>query len=371
MPKANAPADLWIALLGRRDVPADGIADYCAHLQQALAPHGIALQLVHVEWPNGGWLPALRNLSRDSKNWRGKWVILQYTAMGWARRGFPIGALLSFAILRLRGARCAVLFHEPWGTTGPRRIDRIRCAFQNWTLRTLHRISRKTIFTVPLNSVRWLPRGPAHSAFIPLGPNIPENLTKRSATHNQNGLRKTVVVFCVSEPPYRQREINEISNATRFAAAEGIPLRVVFVGRGTSEAKAEIDRAFHGTQIEVCNRGLCDAAEVTRIFSESDAMLAVRGRLYLRRGSVLSGLACGLPIVGYAGAAQGTIIEEAGIALVPFGDAEALGAALRNLLTDAQLWREMHEKNLRIQQRVFSWNVIAASYIEFLAGTRA
>jgi hypothetical protein len=31
----------------------------------------------------------------------------------------------------------------------------------------------------------------------------------------------------------------------------------------------------------------------------------------------------------------------------------------------------MHEKNLRIQQRVFSWNVIAASYIEFLAGTRA
>ena len=279
--------------------------------------------------------------------------------------------MLSVAILRLRGARCAVLFHEPWGTTGPRRIDRIRCTFQNWTLRTLHRFARKSIFTAPLNSVPWLSRVPEHSAFIPLGPNIPENLTNRSATRNQNGLRKTVVVFCVSEPPYRQREIGEISHAVRFAAAEGIPLRVVFIGRGTSEAKAEIDRAFHGTQIEVCNRGLCNAAEVTRIFGESDAMLAVRGRLYLRRGSALAGLACGLPIVGYAGAAQGTVIEEAGIALVPFGDAEALGAALCNVLTNPELWREMHEKNLRIQQRVFSWNVIAASYIEFLAGTRA
>ena len=98
-------------------------------------------------------------------------------------------------------------------------------------------------------------------------------------------------------------------------------------------------RAFQGTQIEVCNRGLCDPAEVTRIFSESDAMLAVRGRLYLRRGSALAGLACGLPIIGYAGAAQGTVIEEAGIALVPYGDAEALGAALRSVLTNPDLWQ--------------------------------
>ena len=108
---------------------------------------------------------------------------------------------------------------------------------------------------------------------------------------------------------------------------------------------------------------------MTRIFSESDAMLAVRGRLYLRRGSALAGLACGLPIIGYAGSAQGTVIEEAGIALVPYGDAEALGAALRSVLTNPDLWREMHQKNLRIQQRVFSWKVIAASYAEFFAGS--
>lgn len=368
MPKANVPADVWIALLGRRDTPADGIADYCANLGRALENHGIELQLARVEWANNGWLSALRNLFRESRKWRGKWVILQYTALAWSRRGFPVGALVSFVILHLRGARCATLFHEPWGTTGPRLIDRVRCAFQNWTVRMLHRFSRKSIVTVPLNTVPWLSHHPEHAAFIPLGPNIPEDLTDRSATRDRNGAARTIAVFCVSDPPHREREVIEISRAARIAAAEAPRLRVVFVGRGTAEASGEITRAFEGTQIEVCNRGLCDPAEVTRIFSESDAMLAVRGRLYLRRGSALAGLACGLPIIGYAGSAQGTVIEEAGIALVPYGDAEALGAALRNVLTNPDLWQEMHHKNLRIQQRVFSWKVIAASYVEFFAG---
>ncbi len=368
MPKANVPADVWIALLGRRDTPADGIADYCANLGRALENHGIELQLARVEWSDNGWLSALRNLFRESRNWRGKWVILQYTALAWSRRGFPVGALVSFVILHLRGARCATLFHEPWGTTGPRLIDRVRCAFQNWTVRMLHRFSRKSIVTVPLNTVPFLSHHPEHAAFIPLGPNIPEDLTDRSATRDRNGAARTIAVFCVSDPPHREREVIEISRAARIAAAEAPRLRVVFVGRGTAEASGEITRAFQGTQIEVCNRGLCDPAEVTRIFSESDAMLAVRGRLYLRRGSALAGLACGLPIIGYAGSAQGTVIEEAGIALVPYGDAEALGAALRNVLTNPDLWQEMHQKNLRIQQRVFSWKVIAASYVEFFAG---
>jgi glycosyltransferase involved in cell wall biosynthesis len=368
MPQANVPSDVWIAVLGRRDTPADGIADYCAHLAHALGKRGIELRPSRVDWVGCAWLGALRNLLRESKDWRGKWILLQYTALGWSRRGFPVGALLPLVILRLKGARCATIFHEPWGTSGPRLIDQFRCAFQNLTVRTLHRFSQKSIFTVPLNTVPWLRGVTEHTAFIPLGSNIPENLTKRSATGGRNGALKTVAVFCLSDPPNRQREVNDISGALRVAANKGIHLRVVFVGRGTSEAECEIELAFRGTQIEVCNRGLCNAEEVSRIFSESHAMLAVRGRLYLRRASALAGLACGLPIVGYEGGAQGTIIEEAGIALVPFGDQKALGVTLRNILTDPNLWREMHEKNLRIQRNVFSWNVIAVSYAEFFAG---
>jgi hypothetical protein len=360
-----------IALLGRRDTPTDGVSDYCESLSRALSKHGLEMQAARVSWDKLGWFRALWDLFRESRTWRGQWIVLQYTAMAWSRRGFPVGALVSVVILKIRGARCAIMFHEPYAISTSAMIGGIRVAFQNWTLRMLHRFSQKSIFTVPLHTVFWLPNADPRSAFIPLGPNIPENLTRRSPTNNHNGGRKTVAVFCVSEPPYCQREVADISHAARSAAAAGIKLRVVFVGRGTSEAKDEIDRAFHGTQIEVCNRGLCAPEEVTRIFAESDTMLAVRGRLYLRRGSALAGLACGLPIIGYAGWADGTIIEEAGVTLVPFGDQPALSLALRNVLTNPDLWQEMHERSLRAQEKYFSWDVIARSYVDFFSGRPA
>jgi glycosyltransferase involved in cell wall biosynthesis len=260
------------------------------------------------------------------------------------------------------------VFHEPGGTAGPRLIDRARCAFQNWTVRNLYRFAEKSVFTVPLASVRWLPRNDAKSAFIPLGSNIPENLTNRRELQNQNGAIKNVVVFCLSDPPHGEREVTDVAAATRVAASAGTKIRIVFVGRGTSEARTAIERAFADSPVEVSIRGLCEATEVARIFSESSAMLAVRGSLYPRRGSALAGIACGLPIVGYDGEAAGTLIEVAGVALVPFGDNQALGLALQGILTNDAVWREMHEKNRRIQQKYLSWNVIAASYGEFLAG---
>ena len=104
----------------------------------------------------------------------------------------------------------------------------------------LHRFSRKSVVTVPLNTVPWLSHNPEHAAFIPLGPNIPEDLTDRSTTRDRNGAPRTIAVFCVSDPPHRQREVSEISCAARIAAAESLGLRVVFVGRGTAEASGEI-----------------------------------------------------------------------------------------------------------------------------------
>ena len=369
--KESGPTETWIALLGRKDFPADGITDYCGYLGQNLATRGIELRIARVDWVEKGWLRAVVDLWRESRGWRGLWVLPQYTALGWSGRGFPLGIMISAAILRIRCARCAMVFHEPWGTEGPRLIDRIRCAFQNWTVRTLYRLSEKSIFTIPLSTIPWLPKGYAKCASIPLGPNIPENLTNRSSLQNENGNAKTVVVFCVSESPHGEREIGEIAAAMRFVESAGVKIRVIFVGRGTTEAKSAIDLAFANSSIEVYNRGLCEAEEVTRIFSESDAMVAVRGKLYLRRGSALAGLACGLPIVGYSGAATGTIIEEAGVTLVPFGDKQALGSALREVLTTPAIWKEMHEKNLRIQEKYLSWKVIAGSYADFLAGRSA
>jgi glycosyltransferase involved in cell wall biosynthesis len=109
-----------------------------------------------------------------------------------------------------------------------------------------------------------------------------------------------------------------------------------------------------------------DAAQVSDVLAQSDAMLCVRGRVYHRRGSAIAGIACGLPIVGYAGETNGTPLDNAGLVLVPYRDARAAGAALSRVLQDADFHRELQEKSMRAQRQYFSWTLIATAFVDFL-----
>jgi glycosyltransferase involved in cell wall biosynthesis len=370
-PKASAPTENWIALLGRRDTPVDGVEDYCTFLGKALARRGVSLKAARVDWANSGWVQALFRLRSDCTEWRGKWVLLQYTALGWSRRGFPIGALLAMMILKRGGARCAVVFHESSGLGGPRLIDRIRGATQDWIASGLCHRADRSIFTAPLHTITRLPRDKSKATFIPIGANIPERAERPLAATDRNGSAKTVVVFCLSDPPNRQNELDDISGAVRAAGKSGTNLRVVFVGRGTAEAKQEIETAFKRIPVELSNLGIRTSEEIGRILVESDVMLCVRGRLYPRRGSALAGIASGLPVIGYAGEAEGTPLAEAGVELVPYRDAEAMGRALARVLGDPDQRQSLLEKSRRAYSKYFSWGSIAAAFADFLEPGRA
>jgi glycosyltransferase involved in cell wall biosynthesis len=354
-----------VALLGRPDTPTDGVADYCTFLAKALEARGFQMSLAPVRWMEDGWFNGLRRLWHESAEWRGQWVLLQYTALGWSRRGFPLGAVATLVILRRRGARCAVVFHEPYRQIehSSRWIDRIRGACQDWTVRALYRCTEKAVFADPLETIAWLPKNRTKAAYIPIGANIPEALPR--SNNDRNG-QKTVAIFCLSDAPNRQREINDISQAMNLAAANGIRLRVVFLGRGTAEASEDIGHAFQKSSVEVLNLGLRSAEQISRVLSESDAMLCVRGKLFPRRGSALAGIACGIPIIAYAGLAEGTPLAEAGIELVPYGDSIALGNALARTLMARNRWQELHERNLEVHEKYFSWNSIATRLIDAL-----
>ncbi len=355
-----------IFLAGKRDVPADGVQDYCEYLGQALERRGIQSEIAHADWDSQGWVRALRKLRDESKDWRGRWVILQYTALAWSRRGFPFGALAALAIAKRCGARSAVVFHEPFGFRGARAIGRIREVCQNWVIRKLHARSDLSVFPDPLETVRWLPKDDAKAIYIPIGANIPDEAPGLNPVVPDKERANCVAIYCLSEAPHLHRELVDIADAVRVSASGGLKMHVVFLGRGTAEAEAAIRQAFDGIPAEVTILGIQNPQDIRRTLTKSDVMLCVRGPLYPRRGSALTGVACGLPIVAYGGAAEGTPMAEAGVELVPYGDRHALGAAVRRIFLDKDLWRSLHERSLQAHDRYFSWGFIAQKFDEAL-----
>jgi glycosyltransferase involved in cell wall biosynthesis len=363
-----------IALLGKHDTPTDGIDDYCKFLGHALAPHGVTLDRVHVPWNEEGWIGALRRLSRDSADWRGQWVLVQYTALSWSRRGFPWGVLAAVAILRRNGARCAVVFHEHTGFGGASWRERVRHACQMWVLRRLFRKSERNVFTVPLGSVGWLTpaRAGADTAgdrnkavFIPIGANLPvgSNRADDGARNRRPGREKTAVVFGVRYAPSAAAEVADIAAIVREASKTTPNLRLIVLGRGSSEVREDLQSALEGSAVKLDVRGVMPAEEIAHEIQRADALLFVRSPVTLQRGGAMAGIACGVPIVGYGGAEPGVPLAEAGIEWAPWRDREALAQGLIRVLTDAERSAELRERNARVQERYFSWNRIAELFL--------
>lgn len=376
MRRAAAPTEFpvtnsepqWVAVLGRRDEPADGVEDYCSYLTRALARKAVHLGQIRVRWDHDGWVAALRSLWRESATATNSWALLQYTTLAWSRRGVPFGAWIVLRSLRWRGLRCAVVFHEATRQTGDRWIDRIRGSCQDWVIRRLYSAANVAVFLDPLDKIRWLPRNAPKAVFIPIGANIPENEIDEAGRDESRVGTKTVAVFCLSDPPNRHRELADIAYAMKAVARQNVKARVVFLGRGTGEAREEIERMFDSTTGEAVTLGLQPAEEIRRILSEADVMLCVRGPLYMRRGSAIAGIACGLPIVGYAGAAEGTPLQEAGVELVPYLDRDALGNALQRVLVDTERHQALCAQSLRAYNKHFGWNAISYSFVDALSG---
>jgi glycosyltransferase involved in cell wall biosynthesis len=355
----------WIALLGRQDMPTDGIEDYCLFLGRALALQGIELERIRVPWGEIGWIGALRQLSGQGAAWRGKWVLLQYTTFTWSRRGFPLGVVVAMAILRRCGARVAIVFHESCRQGGPRWIDRLRGACQDWVIQKLHRGTAKSIFTVPLETVAWLPKGEKKAAYISIGANIPERASRRAAPAVTNK-KKTVIIFGVTGAPEMTGEVEHIATVMRDASEKLGRMRLVAVGRGSVEAKELFRKAFEASDVEVIVRGVLPAAEITREFESADVMLFLRGPITPTRGSAIAGIACGVPIVGYRNGEIGRPLMQAGIEWSCKEDRDSLARGLVRVLSDPHHWMELHERNLEAQKNCFSWPTIAEQFCRVL-----
>jgi glycosyltransferase involved in cell wall biosynthesis len=357
-----------IALLGRRDEPTDAVEEYCRYLGAALVPHGFALELARVAWHERGWRAALGELRSQSADWRGVRVFVQYTALAWSCRGFPLRFPGVLRILRAAGARVTVVFHDVQPHGGRRVVDRLRHKIQLRVMRDALRIAAGSVLTVPAEKLSWLPSGCRNTVFIPVGANLPVTEAAADSSLNFKGEVPTVAVFGITGGEAGQLESEIIAVAIRFAAKQIPKLRLVAFGRHADDAEAFLRMSLRGVVVDVEISGVLPAEEAARKLSASDVLLFVRGPISSRRGSAIAGIACGLPVIAYAGPETAAPITEAGVVLVSVAKKEELGEALARVLSDSEYRASLAAQSRRAHERYFSWKAIAARYVEAILG---
>ena len=357
-----------IMLLGRRDEPTDAVRDYAEHLSEALNRQGIVCEMSELRWDEQGWLGALFSLWKQSPVWRGRWVVLHYTALMWSRRGFPVVVPLVLKLLKFRGCRTAIVFHDVYAVPDSRWIDRFRVYLQERIMRYLSLHSCRAVITVPADVAPWLPIQRRSIHFIPVGANIPsyDDLAHEGVAPVRHP-HPTIAVFGVATwPAAQRREVDAIVQAACKTAAQTGDLRLLVLGRGAKEAEPLLRAGLSGNRVRLQVDGLRSGREISIRLLCCDVLLFVRGALSTRRGSGLAALACGLPIVAYQGRETGFPLTEAGIIFVSQDDVYSLGKELVRVLLDRELRSRLSELNLQVFREWFSWDRIAEGWVEAL-----
>jgi glycosyltransferase involved in cell wall biosynthesis len=355
-----------IALLGRADKPTDGVEEYCKHLGEALRERGIGLAIERVAWEERGWRRALRSLRRHARAWRDSWVLVQYTALAWSARGFPLRFSRVLHVLKRAGARVAVVYHDAEPFTGARLMDRLRRRAQLHAMRRAMETCKVAVFTVPMEKLTWMESRYNHAVFIPVGANLPVTggaASRKSITRDR---KLSIAVFSVTGGKFMQREVGEIADAVRFASSRVRDLRLTVFGRNSEDAEGELRKRLDGVPVAIQVLGLLSNEDVVRTMSNCDVLLFVRGPISTRRGSAIAGIACGLPVIATEGPETSSLIKDAGVAFYSPQKKDDLGEVLAHVLEDEHYRASLAQRSWIAQQRYFSWNVIAARYSEFL-----
>ena len=351
------------ALLGRKDVPTDAVEEYCRYLGDALQPHEFQLQIRRVPWELHGWRQSVRALHLQSQAWRDTWVLVQYTALAWSARGFPLKFPSVVRLLKSAGARVAVVFHDVEPFRSPRLIDRLRYRVQLRTMRRALDLADLAIFTVPPENLSWLKTVPAKAAFIPVGANLtfPEALASRNS-----GDTPTVGVFSITGGEAGARETQIILDTVRHAAHKLGKFRLSIFGRHAELRENELREGLRDLPVELSVEGVVESAKVVQKLSLCDVLLFVRGPLSSRRSSGIAGIACGLPVIAYRGSETAAPITDAGVVLVSPDHPDDLKDALIRVLSNAAYRMELAALSRAAYRNHFAWAAIAARFSTLL-----
>jgi glycosyltransferase involved in cell wall biosynthesis len=352
-----------IALLGRKDVPTDAVEQYCRYLGDALQAYGFQLQIRRVPWELRGWRQSLRALQLQSEAWRDTWVLVQYTALAWSARGFPLKFPGVLRMLKSAGARVAVVFHDVEPFTSSRLIDRLRHRVQARTMRRALALADLAIFTVPPEKLSWLTAVPSKASFVPVGANLPFAEMPISRTKSDI---PTVGVFSITGGEQGARETQQILATVQHAAQKLGRIRLSVFGRHAELRERALRNGLANVPVDLSVEGIVQAEQIINRLAACDVLLFVRNGISTRRSSAIAGIAAGLPVIAHPISETAPPITDAGVVLVSPNDQNELNEALARVLSDASFRADLATRSRVAYKAHFAWPAIAERYAAIL-----
>ena len=200
---------------------------------------------------------------------------------------------------------------------------------------------------VPERRVTVVPEA-VDSEFMP-----PSAADGRALARARFGVPDRYVLYVGQFDP--RKNVRGLLRAFAAAADRDKDLRLVIVGdlgKLASHLRDALD-SERAPRERVIVTGFVDDATLAALYAGAECLLHAA----LLEGfglTPLEALAAGTPVVGYAGGAVAEVVGDAGL-LVPSGDEDALGTALRRLLDDESL-REGLRARARARAAAFSWD---------------
>lgn len=337
-------------VVGKRDYPG-GVEDYCCELADAVSARGHTVSTFAIRWNERGWLSATLEARRSLVQFQPDWIILQFTHLMWSKRGFSLIVPILIRGITLGRASIAVVLHDPFPFGGKRLRDLVRSKVQQMIMQHMARKLSRIFVTVWPPAIPWYRMDSKRISFLPIGSNIP-NLNITSREH-----QFTLAVFGIGRDV---KEVHQLAAIAGHVAAQIGEVRVSLIGRGSKEAKGDLERLVREWPVVVEVSGLVPSSQISGLLAQADVQILVHGEVSSRRGTVLAGIVHGLPIVGYSGRETAWPMTEAGVVLVASGDHVAMAEEVVRLAFHPEERGRLRELNTLASHQYFAWDQIAS-----------
>ncbi len=371
------PEGPWHILTGEYPPRHGGVSDYTAQVALGLAETGAE---VHVWAPTvegvtdpndrfvvhrtaGRWSPAdLDRLDRELDAFAApRRLVVQYTPNAWGYKGLNLHFCRWLLERRKRGDDVRPMFHEVWYFVQPwdRPTRWLLAAGQRWMVRRVLAASSMAYVSIPYWEKLLRAYEPGHRrpmTWLPVPSNIPviddaQGVAKHRGQVAPEGQR--IVGSFGTFSGLSARMLSQVLPELLRSGRDRVGLLIGRGGKPFADRMIADHPELTGRLVAV---GGLPSGEVSRYLQACDVLIQpYPSGVSSRRGSVMAGLAHGVPIVSTSGAQSESIWAETGcLATVPDREPSALVEAAESLLASPQRRSELARASREVYERCFA-----------------